>query len=308
MSQWKIDVKDITAERKEFYFKPPRLLRGFLESLIKDPRDVPILYLLFNIALFTLPGAYLVFSAKSNIVGFIFWIANVLLFQERFLIGLHYYSHRGFFKNDALNAGVALLISPFFGMPSGLYYLHHVVMHHSENNTWAWDLSSTERFQRDNVLHFLAYWLRFLCLVWFELPHYAFRRGRYVFAACSSFAVVCFFLVLGGLFRYNPCGAFWVFIFPTFVNSILLMLGNWSQHIFVDPSNPRSNYHLTYNVINDECNQRSFNDGYHVEHHINSRRHWSELPSNFLANLDRYAKEDAIIFERLDPMKVSFCY
>ena len=24
--------------------------------------------------------------------------------------------------------------------------------------------------------------------------------------------------------------------------------------------------------------QRTFNDGYHLEHHVNSRRHWTEVP------------------------------
>ena len=33
------------------------------------------------------------------------------------------------------------------------------------------------------------------------------------------------------------------------------MLGNWSQHIFINPDQPRNNYHLTYNVINSDFNQ-----------------------------------------------------
>lgn len=82
------------------------------------------------------------------------------------------------------------------------------------------------------------------------------------------------------------------------------MLGNWSQHIFVDPANPRCNYHMTYNVINSAANQLSFNDGYHIEHHLQSRKHWSELPESFMSKLDRYAQEDAIIFDGLDPILV----
>ena len=297
-------VRDVHAKRKEYYFEPPAFLTQFFMGFMKDPRDLPILFLFFNIAVLTLPGSVLVFWAESHVVGFGFWLANVLLFQERFLIALHYHSHRGLFKSTRLNAAVGALLSPFFGMPSGLYSLHHVVMHHVENNLDGWDLSSTERYQRDSALHFAIYWARFVCLVWLELPLYALRRGRVRLAVNALVAVVCFWAVARALCVFNPRAAFWLYLFPTFFNSLLLMWGNWCQHFFVDPKRPRSNYHLAYNVINDECNQRAFNDGYHIEHHANSRKHWSELPTSFIENLNRYAEEDAILFEGLDPMKV----
>ena len=50
-----------------------------------------------------------------------------------------------------LNWCVSLLLAPLFGLPSGLYNLHHVLMHHVEGNEATWDLSSTEPYQRDNV-------------------------------------------------------------------------------------------------------------------------------------------------------------
>jgi fatty acid desaturase len=228
----------------------------------------------------------------------------MLLFQERFLLCLHYYSHVGLFKNRTLNFVVPLAVSPFFGVPSGMYFLHHVVMHHSDNNQRGFDLSSTEQYQRDNFLHFLHYWLRFLLAIWVELPYYAWTRMRYSTSALVTGAMCVFWSVLVCLYSINPCGTFWVFLLPVVVNSFLLMFGNWSQHIFINPEKPRSNYHLTYNVINDECNQRSFNDGYHIEHHLHARRHWTELPSHFAANIKTYAEQDAIVFQQLDPVKV----
>jgi hypothetical protein len=47
------------------------------------------------------------------------------------------------------------LLAPLFGVPPGVYRLHHVIMHHVEDNAAGWDLSSTEPFQRDSALSFV---------------------------------------------------------------------------------------------------------------------------------------------------------
>lgn len=60
-------------------------------------------------------------------------------------------------------------------------------MHHVENNGAPRDLSSTERFKRDNLLHFIVYWLRFAVGSWVELPLYAARTRRWrLCAACLA--------------------------------------------------------------------------------------------------------------------------
>jgi fatty acid desaturase len=268
--------------------------------LLKDERDKPILYLIINILVFMFPGSLLVYTTKSNIIGFLVWIINLILFQERFLIGLHYHAHKNIFKSRILNDISFGVISPFFGIPVGLYHLHHVVMHHKENNKQGWDLSSTEPYQRDSFSQFVIYWMRFICLIWFELPYYAIKRKRILPTIVSITAVSISAIIIINVNHTT----LWLFIIPTIFNSFILMLGNWSQHIFINPSKPRSSYHLTYNVINDECNQRSFNDGYHIEHHLHPGKHWSELPSSFEKNIEKYAREDAIVFQRIDPIKV----
>lgn len=167
-------------------------------------------------------------------------------------------------------------------------------------NTWK------HRYQRDKVMHFVHYWMRFLLAIWIELPYYAWVRDRKdmaISATCCGVASICSYYAL---YQWNPVGTFWVFLLPVFLGSFFLMFGNWSQHIFVDPSKPECNYHLTYNVINTPNNQTSFNDGYHIEHHLSSRRHWTELPDAFNEKLDRYAEEKAIVFDGLDFMAVGF--
>eukprot|EP00802_Teleaulax_amphioxeia_P013124 Tamp_13172.p1 GENE.Tamp_13172~~Tamp_13172.p1 ORF type:complete len:390 (+),score=114.23 Tamp_13172:56-1171(+) len=297
---------DLTAKRNEWHVTPPGPLNALMKSLIKEERDLPIAYLLLNVMCMTLPAAAAVFYVGSNWLGLAYMLSNILLFQERFTLALHFSSHRRLTDNKWLNAIPTYVLSPFFGIPSGMYFLHHVVMHHVENNVFPWDVSSTEPYQRDNFLHFLHYWARFLFAIWVELPYYAWVRGRRDMAISSSCCIVLCLGAYYALYQWNPVGTFWVFVLPTLLGSFFLMFGNWSQHIFVDPRNPEDNYHLTYNVINTPNNQTSFNDGYHIEHHLQSRRHWTELPEAFNEKLDVYAKEEALVFDGLDFMAVGF--
>lgn len=82
------------------------------------------------------------------------------------------------------------------------------------------------------------------------------------------------------------------------------MLGNWSQHIFVDPANPHSSYSHTYNCVSSALNARGFNDGYHIVHHLNSKLHWADLPKRFLETLDKQAEERCLVFCDIDFMQV----
>ena len=52
-----------------------------------------------------------------------------------------------------------------------------------------------------------------------------------------------------------------------------------------------SNYGLTYNCINHFENQKTFNDGYHITHHVTSHLHWREMPLHFIRNIDRWIED-----------------
>ena len=64
-----------------------------------------------------------------------------------------------------------------------------------------------------------------------------------------------------------------------------------SQHIFINPDKPDSPYGMAYNCLACLDNAVTFNDGYHIEHHLNSKTHWSELPVRYLDNLAQHARE-----------------
>lgn len=60
----------------------------------------------------------------------------------------------------------------------------------------------------------------------------------------------------------------------------------------MDPAAPDDDYKLTYNCLACPDNSRTYNDGYHILHHANSRLHWSELPSAFIQQLHLHDDKD----------------
>mmetsp|Transcript_13129 Transcript_13129/g.17943 ORF Transcript_13129/g.17943 Transcript_13129/m.17943 type:complete len:364 (-) Transcript_13129:45-1136(-) len=296
-------LKDVNAKRFEYYFEPPSIVKNWLTGLLTDKRDVPILYLFCNIYMIVIPSFCALYLAlpSSHWLGAGYLVITYVLFLQRFILGLHYSEHRGLFQKNGLplNALAPYVLAPLFGIPSGLYRLHHCVMHHIENNGAAFDLSSTEPYQRNNILHFCLYWARFSIGSWFELPYYAFKRQRYDLCAQCLLAVSFYLGSVAALYHFKPVQTLWTLIVPFMVTSFALMFGNWSQHIFIDPSNPESNYGLTYNCVDTPDNQKSFNDGYHIVHHINARCHWSEMPQKYLDSVQEYTKHDALVFRGL---------
>lgn len=302
--------KDINAKRNEYLFAPPGVLNRPLKALMNDQRDAEIMYLLFNIVALTIPGAIALFLLPaSHLLGALFLVPNQVYFLPRFILGMHYSAHRSLF--DKKRGGAPLnylpthLICVFFGVPSGMYKLHHTVMHHTENNLFPYDISSTEPYQRDNVMHFLHYLLKYMIAAWAELPYYAFRRGRYALGAQCITSATAYLCSIYWMYSYKPVQTLWVFILPFCITSLALMLGNWSQHMFVDPKKPDSNYGLTYNCVDVVDNQFSFNDGYHIVHHLNSKTHWTEMPQRFLDTIDKHAEEDAIIIQGMPALEVA---
>lgn len=287
---------DLNVKRNEYVFRLP-----LLHYLVRDPRDFPLIQMWGNVVLTTIPSALLVYL--DPVFGPLYWLGNLILWQERWVLGQHFTAHRQVLRWRILDHIFLTLVSPFFGIPYWQYYLHHVIMHHRGNNRHRSDLSSTEPYQRDNLLHFLHYWLRFLFCIWVELPLYAWRKRRYdqmIYALLGSFG---YFLLLA----YLDCQpTFWVFWLPLLSSSLTLMFGNWSQHIFIDPTRTKSAFGNSYSCINTPSNQRSFNDGYHTEHHLKPDRHWSELPSSFARKIQLYQNEDAIVFQGIDFFSVGF--
>ena len=229
--------KDIGAKRLEYWFRLPAFIEDFCaKNIMKDPRDVIMLSLIFNVIIFLITLAAIQLYYPYHIVGIVSYFCVFSLFLQRFILMMHYAEHRPMIQKPFNWAGklVLNLICPFIGIPPGFYRLHHVVMHHIENNVFDEDLSSTEPYQRDNYFHFLIYYYRYWTHL-ILLPIYAIKKERYGLAlfafggGFSWFACMCIGMYI------DPMFTFYTFVFRAFCTGYTMMHGNFSQHIFINP-------------------------------------------------------------------------
>jgi fatty acid desaturase len=273
--------------------------------MLNDERDVTFVGLMFSCLLVASSGVALFFADRW------FWyqapihILLVGLFIDRFTLMLHCTSHRPLFepKFQRLNMVIPWLLGPFFGQTPETYFAHHLGMHHPEANLED-DLSSTMRFQRDKVGHFLRYLGRFLALILLELPQYLARRGRGKLFRRVLLGEAVFWSAVIGLSLVRPGAALVVLVIPFLTIRTLMMVGNWGQHAFVCDKEPGNPYRSSITCINSRYNRRCFNDGYHIGHHLNARAHFTEYPVEFATNLDRYGQNDSIVFQGVDFFEV----
>ena len=199
-----------------------------------------------------------------------------------------------------------VVLSNFFGMPAGCYYVHHIIMHHQANNVFPYDISSTMPYRRDSPLHFIAYVINFMLHTMLYLPFYAIRGRRFDLAFGVTLCCGVYLSLFPILYSVRPYFFITTFAISWVLGPFALMLGNYSQHIFVNPDDPKSNYGLACNHLNARFNMLTFNDGYHITHHVNEHTHWSEMPRHFIRNLESYEQGGAILFHGITFDDITF--
>jgi hypothetical protein len=271
--------------------------------LMNDERDLPFVRLCMKLFFLNVPAAALLYvpGVYRWWLGALYFVVSSALFLGPFILMLHNTSHRPLFKREyrLLNLVVPWALGPFFGETPDSYFAHHVGMHHAENNL-AGDLSSTLRFRRDSLPHFLRYFGRFFFLGWAELTRYHWGKRRFKMLRRFWMGELSFYALVAVLGWWNFYPTLWVFIVPYVFTRVMMMCGNWAQHAFVDLSMPESPYRNSITCVNSAYNQKCFNDGYHIGHHVKPTMHWTEMPEDFLKNVDRYRAENAIVFRKLD--------
>lgn len=300
-------MRELTTIKDPGFDPKTRLnfLDNFFIGLIKDPRDLPFIYLIIKISLFLLPISILLYT--SLLSSWAWWLlvlvyaGLIIYYVGPYTLMLHNTSHRTFFKRKYRlgNYYIPWILGPVLGQSPETYFSHHIGMHHAENNLHS-DKSSTMKYQRDSALDFLKYSGSFLLIGVPELVVYFQKKQFWKFVKMIVRGETIFILVIILLSFVSLKATFFVFLLPTLLVRFFMMAGNWGQHAFVDPETPENNYRNSITCVNSAYNKKCFNDGYHIGHHLRPHMHWTEMPCDFLKNKLKYADEKAIVYEGLD--------
>lgn len=282
----------------------------FLLKLINDKRDLPFVKLLVAIHLLVIiPAVFLFLNFWNN---WSWWLAAIpyfyisqFYFKGRFGLMLHCICHRKLFKKKYawFNTHVIWIVCPFFGHTPESYFSHHIGMHHMENNMPD-DDSSTMAYQRDSVRSFLKYYLDFLFVGFRNTVMYLYHRKRrkmYVRLTWGELSFYAFCIVMSFV---NLPASLLIFIIPFVFARLVMMLGNWAQHAFVDRKNPDNVYTNSIICINTKYNHVCWNDGYHTIHHLRPGMHYTELPAEFIKQKDLLAQNKSLVFDGIHYLHV----
>jgi len=295
-------MKTLATITDTIYIEPVKFswYEKFWLKFLNDKRDLPFIHLLTTIHLLIIPVAILLYTPL--LTGWYWWLAYIpyfyisqMYFKGRFGLMLNCICHRKPFKKkyNWLFDYVIWIVCPFFGHTPETYFAHHMGMHHVENNMLD-DASSTLPYQRDSLRGFLAYVGRFLLLGFEDTFMYFFRRKRKKFYMRLTAGEISFYLFCVGMCFVNLKATLFIFIIPFVFARIVMMLGNWAQHAFVNLEDMEDN---TINCINTKYNKMCWNDGYHAIHHIRPAMHYTDIPSEFLRIKDKLAEQKVLTFD-----------
>lgn len=276
-------------------------IERWLAERLRDPRDLVFVRTAVELSAKMGVVAALYYAQLLPAWTAVLWLPWMMVrYQGRYTLMLHATSHRPLFTREHpwLEAWIPWVMGPFFGHTPGSFYVHHIGMHHPENNLDA-DLSSTLGYQRDRFSHFLHYWARFLFPGTLHLLRYLRDRGRskllrrFVRSELAWLALVVVALAV------DPVAGAIVFVGPFLLIRFFMMTGNWSQHAFVDVDDPGNAYRNSTCLINARYNHLCYNDGYHIVHHLKPSLHYTEMARWFYDHVEDFGREDAVVFDGL---------
>jgi fatty acid desaturase len=272
---------------------------------MRDKRDLVLVYFTLRLIAIFIPMAILLYLQLPSYVwiplAIFYTFLNVIRYKSRFTLMMHITSHRPWFKTDYnyLNKFLPWILGPFMGQSPEAYFAHHIGMHHLEGNLED-DDSTTMHYQRDSKSDFAKYLFGFLFFGLFRLAAYFNKKNRPTLRNNAIIGESLFFIGCIVLCYFNWQATLIVFIVPFITTRITMMLGNWAQHSFIDANDPANEYKSAITVINHKFNQRCWNDGYHISHHVKPSLHWTDHPAHLLDNKQVYADNGALVFEGIE--------
>lgn len=254
-SSW--DEEDLNAWFRVVIVKP---YVAWAERIVRRRADVVFLTHLGYYCATIIPSAFYLYYRFSWPHAACHWLLETY-YAGPFTLLLHNHIHNNGLmvpKYAWLDHAFPYLLGALLGHTPNSYYYHHVKHHHVEENGPD-DLSSTIRYQRDELFDFLSYLGRFLALVWIELPLYFFQRHKYALAFKSLLSEASSMAAMYWMAKYDFHPTLFVFLIPLIQMRIFMMVGNWGQHALVDEIEPNSKFRSSITLIDSQVSLPCYN-------------------------------------------------
>lgn len=237
---------------------PAVLDRGVIQPYIRWARTVvrmetDVVMLTHLILYFTtsVPSVLHLYYSFSWYHGVLHWLMQSY-YVGTYTLMMHQHIHMNGIlsrKYAWFDRAFPYIMDPLMGHTWNSYYHHHVKHHHIEANGPD-DLSSTIRYQRDDLLHFLHYVGRFFFFVWLDLPIYFIGKKKTVLALKTlGSELISYFILYVLATRVNFHATLFAFLLPLVLVRLVLMVGNWGQHALVDEIKPDSDFRSSITLI-----------------------------------------------------------
>jgi hypothetical protein len=222
------------------------------QKVVRHPTDIVMVTHLILYCTTSIPSAIYLFNNFTWLHGLVHWIIQTY-YVGTYTLMKHQHIHMGGIlarrlPYSLLDTVFPYMIDPLFGHTWNSYYYHHVKHHHVEGNGPD-DLSSTIRYQRDDIFNLLHYIGRFYFFIWLDLPFYFIRKKKYAQAFNTSAWEISNYAAIYVLAKWQFLPTFFVFILPLLLLRLGLMIGNWGQHAFVDEVEPDSDFRSSITLI-----------------------------------------------------------
>ncbi len=234
-----------------------------------------VFFMLFTMAL--LIFLWNNWSALPSVV-FIVLYAFLLLFAVTASVITHNHQHLPIWTNKWMNVLTDNWLTIFYGFPIFAWVPTHNINHHKYINTEP-DYTKTYRYsEKNNLLTLLTYpsisgFFQQKAIKEYLKSLKTKDRERYYLSWLQIVVLVTWILAALAI---NWKNALVFIIIPQQVSMFAVLIFNYVQHVHADEED---DYNHSRNFLSPIMNFFWLNNGYHTAHHIQTYKHWSELPA-----------------------------
>lgn len=245
---WDLPLVNIPAVLDRWVIQP---YTNWARTVVRTQTDVVMITHLIIYFTTSVPSMLYLYYRFSWYHGVVHWLMQSY-YVGTYTLMMHQHIHmNGILSKNYVwfDRFFPYITDPLMGHTWNSYYYHHVKHHHIEANGPD-DLSTTLRYQRDDLFHFLHYVGRFFFFVWLDLPLYFIRKKKTLMALkLTGSEMTNYFMLYVLATRVNLHATLFAFLLPLFLLRLGLMAGNWGQHALVDEVEPDSDFRSSITLI-----------------------------------------------------------